>query len=65
MRRIVILVTVVALMVVMLAMTITPAFAIGGSPQNSCLASIFSWSASNGNSNAPFCPGVDHPGGRP
>jgi disulfide bond formation protein DsbB len=60
MRRMVVLLTVMALMVVMLAMGVAPAFAarfpvLGPGPVNSCKASIASESA-------PFCPGLDHLG---
>jgi hypothetical protein len=58
MRRIVMLLTVVALMMVMLAMSVAPAFARGG-PSMSCLAAVFS------DYKAPICPGVYHPGGQP
>jgi hypothetical protein len=58
MRRTVMLLSVVALMVVMLAMSVAPAFAarfpiLGPGPVNSCKANIAS-------ENAPFCPGLDH-----
>ena len=60
MRRMMMLLTVVALMMVMLTMTVTPAFAarfpiLGPGPVNSCKASIAS-------EQAPFCPGLDHLG---
>ena len=60
MRRVVVLLTVVALMMVMLAMSVAPAFAarfpiLGPGPVNSCKASIAS-------EQAPFCPGLDHLG---
>jgi hypothetical protein len=56
----VMLLTVVALMMVMLAMSVAPAFAarfpvFGPGPVNSCKASIAS-------EQAPFCPGLDHLG---
>ena len=59
-RRVVMLLTVVALMVVMLAMSVSPAFAarfpvLGPGPVNSCEASVAS-------ERAPFCPGLDHLG---
>jgi hypothetical protein len=58
MRRTVMLLSVVALMVVMLAMSVAPAFAarfpiLGPGPVNSCKANIAS-------ENAPSCPGLDH-----
>ncbi len=63
MRRMMMLLTVVALMTVMLAMSVTPAFARGGpsmgGPSMSCLAAVFS------DYTAPICPGVYHPGGQP
>ena len=65
MRRMMMLLTVVALMMVMLAMSVAPAFAAGGGPERSCLGTFISWSVSDGKSNAPFCPGVYHPGGQP
>jgi hypothetical protein len=53
----------VALMMVMLAMSVAPAFARGGpsvgGPSMSCLAAVFS------DYKAPICPGVYHPGGQP
>ena len=60
MRRITMLLTVVALMTVMLAMSVAPAFAGAGrmNAEHSCFANIFSWSNSDGHSQAPFCPGV-------
>ena len=60
MRRMMMLLTVVALMTVMLAMSVAPAFAAkfpiwGPGPVNSCKASIAS-------AHAPECPGLDHLG---
>ena len=60
MRRMVMLLAVAALMVVMLATSVAPAFAarfpvLGHGPVNSCKASIAS-------EHAPFCPGLDHVG---
>ncbi len=58
MRRVLLLATVVALMLVMLAVSVAPAFAarfpiLGPGPVNSCKANIAT-------ENAPFCPGLDH-----
>jgi len=54
-KRILVLLAVVALMVVMLAMAVAPAFAVGG-PGSSCAA----WFGSDGR--APYCPAVYRPG---